>query len=177
VITTGNQTFNGEKTFVNPIRGAGGIICNSYNFSDTSSSMFWTGSEINLNVAGLMRFYVRSDKAGFSYSTVEKVGGGSFASYSDQRYKQDIVVYDKGLNEIKTLVPQKFRYTREFMRAKKPSKEFVGLIAQMVETGPFASCVSTDENGYKTVDVSELTFALINAVKELSDRLEKLESK
>ena len=177
VITTGNQTFNGEKTFVNAIRGAGGVICNSYNFSDTSSSVYWTGSEINLNVAGLMRFYVRSDKAGFSYSTVEKVGGGSFASYSDQRYKQDIVVYDKGLNEIKTLVPQKFRYTREFMRAKKPSKEFVGLIAQMVETGPFASCVSTDENGYKTVDVSELTFALINAVKELSDRIEKLESK
>jgi hypothetical protein len=41
----------------------------------------------------------------------------------------------------------------------------------------FANCVKTDNNGFKIVDISELTFALINSVKEMSQRIEQLEAR
>ena len=61
--------------------------------------------------------------------------------------------------------------------------EYVGLIAQEVEL-PFPECV-TQRAGYidgqpvtdmRDLDTNALTFALINAVKELSARLEAVET-
>jgi hypothetical protein len=108
---------------------------------------------------------------------VQKLNGGTFNAYSDVRYKQDITVYSKGLAEIKQVEPKNYRFTAEYMKSDAPSKYFVGVIAQEFEQTAFANCVKTDANGYKIVDTSELTFALINAVKELSSRIEQLEAR
>jgi hypothetical protein len=124
-----------------------------------------------------MRLFVGATSAGFDLSDVQKVGGGSFNSYSDSRYKQDISAYGKGLAEIKQVEPKNYRYTAEFMKSGSPSQAFVGVIAQELEGTAFANCVKTDANGYKIVDTSELTFALINAVKELSAKIDQLEAR
>lgn len=171
VVSTGTQTFAGSKTFSTGITSA-----NGYNFTSTSS-LFWTGSEAQIRLSGSMIFFVNSSTAGFSISDVQKVGGGSFNSYSDSRYKQDITAYDKGLEAIKQVSPKNYRYTAEFMKSDSPSQAFVGVIAQELEGTAFANCVRTDANGYKIVDTSELTYALINAVKELSSRIEQLEAR
>lgn len=171
VVSTGTQTFAGSKTFSTGITSA-----NGYNFTSTSS-LFWTGSEAQIRLSGSMIFFVNASSAGFSISDVQKVGGGSFNSYSDSRYKQDISAYGKGLAEIKQVEPKNYRYTAEFMKSDSPSQAFVGVIAQELEGTAFANCVKTDANGYKIVDTSELTFALINAVKELSSRIEQLEAR
>lgn len=171
VVTTGTQTFAGTKTFSTGITSA-----NGYNFTSTSS-LFWTGSEAQIRLSGSMIFFVNASSAGFSISDVQKVGGGTFNSYSDSRYKQDISVYGKGLSEIKQVEPKNYRFTAEFMNSDSPSQAFVGVIAQELEGTAFANCVKTNANGYKIVDTSELTFALINAVKELSAKIDELEAR
>lgn len=172
VVSTGSQSFAGAKTF-----DTGIISPNGYNFTSTGNSIYWTGAVMEVFIGSSMRFFVGSSSAGFSISDVQKVGGGSFNSYSDSRYKQDISAYGKGLAEIKQVEPKNYRYTAEFMKSDSPSQAFVGVIAQELEGTAFANCVKTDANGYKIVDTSELTFALINAVKELSSRIEQLEAR
>jgi hypothetical protein len=169
IVSTGTQTFAGTKTFSTAPVSSGG-----YNFT-TTSSLYWTGAEAQIRIAGNMRLFVGATSAGFDLSDVQKVGGGSFNSYSDSRYKQDISAYTKGLAELKQVEPKNYRFTAEFMKSDSPSQQFVGVIAQELEGTAFANCVKTDNNGYKIVDTSELTFALINAVKELTQRIEQLE--
>lgn len=171
VVTTGSQSFAGAKTF-----DTGIISPNGYNFTSTGNSIYWTGAVMEVYIGSAMKFFVGSSSAGFSISDVQKVGGGSFNSYSDSRYKQDISAYGKGLAEIKQVEPKNYRYTAEFMKSDSPSQAFVGVIAQELEGTAFANCVRTDANGFKIVDTSELTFALVNAVKELSARVEQLET-
>jgi hypothetical protein len=172
VVTTGSQSFAGAKTF-----DTGIISPNGYNFTSTGNSIYWTGAVMEVYIGSAMKFFVGSSSAGFSISDVQKVGGGSFNSYSDSRYKQDISAYGKGLAEIKQVEPKNYRYTAEFMKSGSPSQAFVGVIAQELEGTAFANCVKTDANGYKIVDTSELTFALINAVKELSAKIDQLEAR
>jgi hypothetical protein len=171
IVNTSSQNFAGTKIFDT------GLICaNGYNFTSTSS-LYWTGAEAQIRIAGNMRFFVGNTSAGFDLSDVQKVGGGSFNSYSDSRYKQDISAYTRGLAELKQVEPKNYRYTAEFMKSDAPSQQFVGVIAQELEGTAFANCVKTDNNGFKIVDTSELTFALINAVKEMSQRIEQLEAR
>lgn len=170
VVTTSTQNFAGTKIF-----DTGLISGNGYNFT-SNSSLFWTGIEAQIRIAGNMRFFVNNSSAGFDLSDVQKVGGGTFNSYSDSRYKQDIASYTKGLAEIKQVQPKNYRYTAEFMKSDEPSQAFVGVVAQELENTAFANCVRADADGYKIVDTSELTYALINAVKELSAKVEQLEA-
>lgn len=178
IINTGTQTFGGTKVF-------GSIICGSgFNFN-SNNSLFWNNSSLQAeirtqassSVDGALRFFVKHDAAGFTMSDVQKLNGGTFNAYSDVRYKQDITVYSKGLAEIKQVEPKNYRFTAEYMKSDTPSKYFVGVVAQEFEQTAFADCVKNDANGYKIVDMSELTFALINAVKELSAKIDQLEAR
>ena len=59
-------------------------------------------------------------------------------------------------------------------------RTFVGFIAQDVEKTSFSGMVQSHEHEgeeYKTVNTSELIFALVNTVKELEARIKVLEDK
>lgn len=172
VNTSGNQSIGGTKTFTT------GVVCGSgYNFTASADSLYWTGSEAQIRVSSSMRFFCGSSSAGFSISDVQKVGGGTFNSYSDRRYKQDITTYGKGLTDVKQLNPVNYRYTAEFMKSTEPSQNFVGLIAQDVQQTSFADSVSLDSQGYCVLDTNQMMYALINAVKELSAEVDALKAK
>ena len=51
-----------------------------------------------------------------------------------------------------------------------------GVIAQEVES-VLPECIQIDDHGVKTVNNDPITWALVNAVKELSAKVEELESK
>ena len=51
-----------------------------------------------------------------------------------------------------------------------------GIIAQEVES-VFPECIKTSDHGVKTVNNDPITWALVNAVKELSARVKELESR
>ncbi len=107
--------------------------------------------------------------------TAYKPGGGSWVASSDIRSKENIKNYKKGLNELLKLRPVTYNYKKEFNWG---SKTYAGLIAQEVEKVVPTMIVEMGEvNGikdFKAVDPSELTYMLINAVKELKAENELL---
>lgn len=111
-----------------------------------------------------------SGTATFSVGTVYKTGGGSFSATSDERLKDIHGDYQKGLNELLELEPISFNYK------DKRNETYVGLSAQKVQKTSFANIVQRKEDGYLAIDPSEITYAIVNALKEINNRLGVLEA-
>ena len=90
-------------------------------------------------------------------------------AFSDERLKDNIETLDGGLSKILSM--RGVTYTRD-------GKDNVGVIAQEVEKViPQIVKTADDEMGTKSVDYSRITAVLIEAVKELTKRVEELENK
>ena len=114
-------------------------------------------------------------------STAQKIGGGTWGFYSDERVKKDVSNYTKGLDEILSINPVTYKYNGK--ANIESEKEFVGIIAQEIKevlpsTIEVTPAKLNDEDEFDTdlltFDASELTFTLINAVKELKAEIEEL---
>ncbi|NHZ85271.1 MAG: hypothetical protein GWP19_05255 [Planctomycetia bacterium] len=96
-----------------------------------------------------------------------KPGGGSWAVFSDARSKENVEDYTKGLKELLQLRPVSFNYQEKFGWG---DDTYVGLSAQEVEQIVPSMVNKIEINGiedFRQVNPNELTFMLINAVKEL----------
>jgi hypothetical protein len=93
---------------------------------------------------------------------------------SDKRLKQNIVTIQNPLEKIKEIGG----YTFEWIPSKgihSNKGDDVGVIAQEVEE-IIPEIVTTRENGYKAVKYEKLVPLLIEAIKELSNKVEHLET-
>lgn len=116
------------------------------------------------------------------HGTAQKTGGGPFDPVaSDVRVKKDVRPMQFGLREICSLNPVFYKFNG---KAGTPAddKEYAGLIAQNVdEVLPFmvkkANVISdSDDRDILTYESGPLQFIMINAIRELSQRVEKLEA-
>ena len=149
-----------------------------------------TGPTPNYGVYGIsvdgIGGYFTSDN---NYSIVAaqdaaKPGGGSWTATSDSRVKENVKPYTKGLTEILLVNPVNYEYNG--LAGTKKGKEFTGVIAQEIKD-IFPETVNTykaklnEEDEEKTelynFESTALTFALINAVKELKAEIDLLKSK
>lgn len=119
------------------------------------------------NGAGTL--YFNASELIWNQSLAYKVGGGSWAAISDRSTKQDIAPYTLGLDAIKQLQPITYKYTKE-SNIDPAQDTHVGLIAQDVEP-VFPRTIKKsklqDKKEVLALDSSEITFALVNCVKEL----------
>ena len=107
-----------------------------------------------------------------------KPGGGAWATLSDARIKDVTGEYEVGLEEVLQLRPVSYRYKTG------ADKEFVGLVAQEVET-VFPSMVSQRDgvidgekvSDLRELDTSELVYSLVNCIKQLAARVQALEAR
>jgi hypothetical protein len=108
----------------------------------------------------------------------KRAGGTAWSSYSDVRLKENVAPYEKGLTAILEVNPVTF----DFING---AKDEISVIAQDIEV-VFPECVSTissempdgsTADDVRTFNPTGMQFALINAVKELSARIEALEAK
>jgi len=101
--------------------------------------------------------------------SANKPGGDNWTAFSDIRSKKNIDNYDRGLAELIQLHPVSYKYKKEFNWG---DKTYVGLIAQELEE-VVPSMVTEIEvqniTDFKEIDPNELTYMLINALKELKD--------
>ena len=113
-----------------------------------------------------------------------KPGGGSWDAYSDSRVKEDVRPYAKGLTEILLVNPVNYKYNGLASTIK--DIEYTGVIAQEIkdifpETVGIYKAKLNEEDEEKTelysFNSTALTFALINAVKELNEKIKILEAK
>lgn len=113
-----------------------------------------------------------------------KPGGGSWSVYSDSRIKENIVPYTKGLAEILLIDPVTYEYNG--LAGTTKGKKYTGIIAQEIkeifpETVNIYKAKLNEGDQDKTelydFNASDLTFALINAIKELKAEIELLKTK
>lgn len=93
-------------------------------------------------------------------------------SSSDSRLKQDIEAINSGkaLEQVNNLQGIYFKYR------EKPENTNIGFIAQEV-LDVVPEVVRTGSEGYYSLNYANLTALLVEAVKELSRKIEDLESK
>jgi hypothetical protein len=102
----------------------------------------------------------------------------SWATTSDERLKKNIVDNNTGLSILNQLQVKNFEHRLESEITELPPKQRIkgegiqiGVIAQEVQQ-ILPECVTELETGVLTVDTSNLTWYLINSVKELSAQLD-----
>ena len=155
-----------------------------------------TGSDLNFH-AGYRKSNIHSDAGvrqmwlNFSGQVYKRDNGANWNQTSDERLKKNIVDNNIGLAEIKRLRITSFEYRKAdeidmslFPKANDPLQVIIegeegphtGVIAQEIES-VLPECVKTSEKGAKTVQADAITWALVNAVKELSAKNDALEER
>jgi hypothetical protein len=112
-----------------------------------------------------------------------KPATSTWAIFSDARLKEVLRPYTDGLDLLVQLEPLWYRYTGAGGMPRGP-QEHVGLVAQDVERlAPYMVgrvrgrlTPTAEETDILTLDSHSLTYVLLNAVKELHARLERLEA-
>jgi hypothetical protein len=95
---------------------------------------------------------------------------------SDVRYKKDIQTLTNALANIEKLRGVSYDWKQtEFPEKNFDAKHQIGLIAQELEV-VFPELVTTDADGYKSVDYSKLVAVLIEAVKEQQAEISSLQN-
>lgn len=145
------------------------------NFGGTTSSLFVSNTTARIGVGGVTNPQAPLHVQGAIYAT------GDITTFytSDQRLKKDIVTIEDALEKVRWLKGVEFTWDKEKITelsfvGPKPDKD-IGLIAQDVEK-VFPEAVMEREDGYKAVDYTRLVPVLIEAVKELSYRINILEA-
>jgi hypothetical protein len=161
------------------VSGIAGEDTGVYGQSDTSAGIAgYSGS----NYGGY--FSSVSSYSLVAAQSAAKPGGGSWSVFSDSRIKENIIPYTKGLADI--LLINTVTYDYNGLAGTTKGAKYTGVIAQEMKE-IFPETVSTykaklnEEDEEKTelydFNSSDLTFALINAVKELKAEIELLKSK
>jgi hypothetical protein len=107
----------------------------------------------------------------------------SWATTSDFRLKKNIVDNNQGLDVISQIRVRNFEYRTEEEITELPTSQVIkksgvqlGVIAQELQA-VLPDCVKQESTGVFTVDSDNLTWYLINAVKELKAELDALKAK
>jgi hypothetical protein len=118
--------------------------------------------------------YTPANKAGDSFTGSISVSGsitatGDITAYSDERLKTDIETITGALDRVRKL--RGVTFTR-----RETGSRGIGLVAQ--ELAPIVpEAVTTHDDGLLSVAYGNLVGVLIEAVKELADKVERLEAR
>ncbi len=97
------------------------------------------------------------------------IANGHSYCKSDRRLKDNITDNTSGLKEINSLNIKNYIYKEDLNKTPH-----VGVIAQELKT-IFPNAVIEDEKGFLSIRTEDIFFAMVNSIKELSAKNEKLE--
>jgi len=150
----------------------------SSSFTGTSASNLasFTASASNWGSGNAYGMYISNGLAA-------KPSGGVWTTASDSRVKTVGDNYTTGLSDLIQLEPKYYKYNGKADGAPDDGVNYVGLIAQEAEA-VIPSLVSqgkseidgVEVDDFRMMDTSELQYTIINAIKEMNDRLVALES-
>jgi len=191
-----NHTAVGYQAGVNVAGSAGGFVALGYqaggNFTSGFNGVF-IGSSVqagaptgnNEIVIGTNGQTGKGSSTGFIAPSTGGVYQGNNSTLwsvtSDIRIKKNIVDNNNGLDIINQIQVRNFEYRLPQEITEVPQEQAVqkqgiqlGVIAQELKE-ILPECVKTESTGVMTVDADNLTWYLINAVKELTARVKQLE--
>ena len=122
---------------------------------------------------------------GGSSGAYQENNSSSWSTTSDRRIKKNIVNNDTGLEKISQIQVKNFEYRTEDEVVDFDNPKAVCVDKQGIQIGAIAQeieeilpeVVNTASTGAKSVDPSNLTWYLINAIKELNAKIAELEVK
>ena len=127
---------------------------------------------VTLYHSGTEKFKTQS--AGAKVSGELKVTEDIIAFHaSDERLKDNINPIADAINKVKSISGNTFEWNEK----SNHQGEDTGVIAQEIEALGLPGTVETRSNGYKAVKYERLVPLLIEAIKELSDKVDVLEQK
>ena len=141
-----------------------------------------TGVQTSANTGkGTNTGYIATYNGSAFGSIYQGNNSAAWAITSDQRLKKNIVDNTDGLSKILAIRVRNFEYRLPEEVTELDSKNAIaitgiqlGAIAQELQQ-VLPECVKTEATGVMTVDTDNLTWYLINAVKELTARVAQLE--
>jgi len=110
------------------------------------------------------------DQNGNGYFTGDVTTNGSA---SDERLKENITPYAKGLAEVENINTFTFNYK------DRPEDTLPGVIAQEIEEilPEVVYDIEMEDDTYKAVRYQQIVPVLVNAIKELSEKVKDLENR
>ena len=118
----------------------------------------------NLQASGTIRF------SSFGAGTLTTDASGNVTASSDERLKDIQDDYTRGLEDLRKIKPIKYKWND--ISGLERENVYSGFSAQNVgEAIPEA--VSTDPRGYLSLQERPIIAALVNAIKEIADKLDK----
>ena len=147
-----------------------------YSFGSGTGMYGSAGSSVGWEVSGSTLASVSSTTFNLNSSIVGAYCyfGTAWTNLSDKRAKKNVRPFELGTSAVCALNPVSFQYNGA-NNTPDDGKTRIGLIAQEVLKTPLKSMVTQDDNGYYQVNTNDLIFALINAVRELNQRINDLE--
>jgi Chaperone of endosialidase len=158
------------------------VYSDGVNCYDAISQKFnVTGGNVagNLSVSGTLNILNSSAVSKLSFDpnastpnlsvTGTITASGNITAFSDERLKKNISNIDNALELVKQLRGVRFE--------DKDGEKYVGVIAQEVKPVVPEVVIEHDDSGYYSVAYQNLVGVLINAIKELSDKVEELEKR
>jgi len=156
--------------------GSGGLVLktNEFRLRDSTDNQdiiqAIEGAEVQLFYNNDLKF--ETINTGAKVTGELQVTGDITAFFtSDERLKDNINLIDNPLEKVISISGNTFDWND---KSNKEGSD-TGLIAQEVESLGLPGLVTTRDNGYLAVDYHKVVPLLVEAIKELSDKVEKLE--
>jgi len=165
--TIANNAGN-EVTF----RGSGGNTTDglAYNFVrfDTAASFLAITNSGKVGIGTTLpdqKLSVNGD--------ADKVGGGSWLSFSDERLKNIKGHFNPGLKAVMQLQPIRYEYKRDNALGLKSEGEHIGFGAQSLQK-VIPEAVTKNSEGYLMVNNDPVIWTMLNAIKEQQKEIAEL---
>jgi hypothetical protein len=190
--TIASPTFTSQSTFAAGTVSAPGITTTG----DTNTGIFFPAADTIAFAEGGVEAVRISATGGLSVGTTSDPGAGAInatgnitAFFSDIRLKNNEGRIDNALDKVSKLsgiyyttneTAKEYGYTDESRQVGVIAQEVKAVLPEIVKAAPF----DLDENGksksgqdYMTVQYDKIVPLLIEAIKELSEKIAKLEGK
>ena len=105
--------------------------------------------------------------------TVDKPGGGSWGTFSDERLKDIRGRFTPGLRAVMRLQPLRYEYKRDNALNLKSEGEYVGFSAQSVQR-IIPEAVTQNDKGYLLINNDPILWTMLNAIKEQQAQIQTL---
>ena len=177
-INAGSNTIT-AGTFSGNASSSDLVEVESRNNTSSFQNIVFTGTSLSSSNGGTVNAQLRADQSsGLQYKPSDETlqcDGDIIAFHSsDSRLKNNINPIEDALTKLRSISGNTFEWNE--ISGKTGSD--TGVIAQEVEAIELPGLVTTrKKTGYKAVKYERLTALLIEAVKELADKVDNLEQK
>jgi len=173
VYTTGTQTITGDKTF------SGLVLSPAYNFT-SNTSLYYAGGQYTFAAAGSnVAFLTSGGNFEITGATATKASGTTWANPSDVRLKDNVTAFNKGLDVLTQINPKTWVYNGKGGTTSGTkglgviADEVLSILPESVDT--YRAKLNKEDSveiDIKRFDATEITWLLVNAVKELKAGLD-----